>query len=102
MPKRLRSWRMPSITSLPGASGRDSTFSVRSAPVASSKAQKSANVPPMSTPTRYPMSLPLRRPGAKPTIAPPGRAATGIARRVAVRPLHAPGTCAVERARARL
>jgi hypothetical protein len=56
----------------------------------------------MSTPTRYPMSLPLRRPGAKPTIAPPGRAATGIARRVAVRPLHAPGTCAVERARARL
>src|SRR4051812_5198847 len=41
---------MPSSTSLPGLSGRENTFRVRTLRVCGSSTAKSANEPPMSTP----------------------------------------------------
>ena len=49
---------MPRITSAPGFKGSDKTFKVSTLLVSLSNAQKSVNVPPISTPTRYVMRVP--------------------------------------------
>src|SRR5690606_36377752 len=57
IPKRYFKMLRPSMISEPGASGAEGTFRVKRRPSASRTA-KSANVPPTSTPIRYPIAVP--------------------------------------------